>query len=692
MPEILIPGSGTAFSVIHTVLGLGITAVFLFLIYSRIYKLVLQGKPENRFDNLGQRALTFVREVLGHKTQLLRPAAGIVHLIFFYGFVALCLSILNFILSGYGNYHIPFTIHYTWYHVVVDTVIFLTLLALIFAFTRRLIIKPKELELSRHAIYILALITLMVISDLMIFGAEIRMGESYPGAWLGNIAAGVWGFFGVGQGDVPSVISAYVFSWWLHYFVFLTFLIFLPISKHQHVFTFIFNTIGARLEPMGTLKEIPDIEEQESWGVNSIPEFTWKQLMDALTCQECGRCDLVCPANVTGKLLSPKNLHLKIKNSMNIEGYHPPGTENRAAIIGDNKIQMSQEEIWACTTCGACEFECPVMNEHLQKIVDLRRHLTLMEGDIPEEGQLALQNIENNSNPWGIGYSDRANWTQGLDIPVFGDGVGDDIEYCFYVGCANSFDERSKKIAIAMVTILRTAGVKFAILGVEEQCCGDSARRMGNEYLYQTLAKKNMETMSGYGIRKIVTTCPHGFNTLKNEYGQFTNDIKKENPGFTWDVDVKHSSELIWELIQSGKLKIERKLDTKSVFHDSCYLGRHNLIYDEPRNILKAIGVDIVEMERSYGRSFCCGAGGGTMWFEESKGHERINNNRSKEASELGVNKCAVNCPFCLTMFEDGMKDLKKEEDVRVLDITELVLMAIEKPVKEELATTELES
>ena len=691
MPEILIPGSGTTFSVVHSIIGFGITVVFVYLIYTRIYRLVFQGQPENRFDRFPERLLTFVREVFGHKKHLLRPAAGIAHLVFFYGFVALCLSILNFILSGYGDYHIPFTIHYAWYHVVVDTVIFLTLLALIYAFARRLITKPKELELSRHALYILGLITLMVVSDLMIFGAEIRMGESLPGAWFSNIVANGWGFLGIGQGDDPSVINAYVISWWLHFLVFLTFLIVLPISKHQHVFTFILNTIGARLEPMGTLKEIPEIEEQESWGVNTIPEFTWKQLMDALTCQECGRCDLVCPANVTGKLLSPKNLHLKIKNTMNADGYHPPGTENRAAVIGESKIQMSPEELWACTTCGGCEFECPVMNEHLQKIVDLRRYLTLMEGDIPEEGQLALQNIENNSNPWGIGYSERANWTTDLDIPVFGDGVSEDTEYCYYVGCANSFDERNKRIAVAMVNILKAAGVKFAILGVEEQCCGDTPRRMGNEYLYQTLAKKNMEIMAGYGIKKIVATCPHGFNTIKNEYCQFENDIKKEKPDFSWDVEVKHSSELIWELIEGGKLKIERKLDMKSVFHDSCYLGRHNLIYDEPRNILKAIGIDVIEMERSYGRSFCCGAGGGAMWMEESTGHERVNINRSREASDLGVDKCTVNCPYCLTMFEDGMKDLEKADDVQILDLTELVLMAIEKPVKEELASKELQ-
>ena len=692
MPEFLTPGSGTAFAILHIILSMVLIGVFVYYVYERIIKLISQGKPEIRWDRIGERILNVITIVLGQKKLLLRPAAGLIHILIFYGFLILSLTILNFLLSGFGDVHLPFTIGYAWYHFLTDTFILLVLFAMVYAFVRRLIVKPRELELSVQALIILALIAVMMITDLMISGAEIRMGAEMPGGYLSKLASVIWGALGIGEGHDSNALCAYSFSWWSHYAIFFGFLIFLPISKHQHIMTGFFNTFFARLNKMGTVQEIPGIEEQESWGVNTIPEYTWKQLLDAATCQECGRCEIVCPANITGKPLSPKKLHLDLKHLMIREGYKPPGTENRMALIGDGPEQQSFDEIWSCTTCGACEFDCPVMNEHIQKIVDMRRFLTLMEGNLPEEGQTALQNIETNSNPWGIGFDSRGDWAEGLDVPVYGDGVDEDVEYCFYVGCAGAFDERNKIIAQSMVKILKAAGIKFAILGVEEQCCGDSARRMGNEYLYQTLAKQNMETMAGYGIKKIITCCPHGFNTIKNEYPQFINEIKKESPDFCWDIEVKHATELIWELIQNGKLKIKRKLETRTVYHDSCYLGRHNSIYDPPREILKAIGVEVGEMARNYGRSFCCGAGGGQMWLEESLGHERVNINRTREAVETGFEKCAVNCPFCLTMFEDSIKDLGKEEDVGVFDIVELVAQAIEKPREEEATIEDEES
>ena len=670
------PGSGLGFAIIEVILDLFFIGLFIYLIYERIIKLVSQGKPQIRWDRINDRIVNVITIVFGQKKLLLRPIAGIVHFFIFYGFIILSLTIINFLLDGFWHLHLPFTKGYGWYHFLMDSFILFVLLAMIYAFIRRLVIKPKEMEFSSQALIILGLIAAMMITDLMISGAEIRMGEEMPGGYLSILSADVWGGLGVGKGQEPSVMAAYAISWWLHYFIFFGFLIFLPISKHQHIMTAPLNTFFARLEPSGELKEIAGIEELESWGVDSIPEFTWKQLFDGVTCQECGRCDLVCPANITGKPLSPKKLHLDIKHSMLKEGYKKPG-EKRNPFIGTEKDQQSFDEIWSCTTCGACEYECPVMNEHVQKFVDLRRHMTLMEGNLPEEGQTALQNIENNSNPWGIGFNKRAEWAEGLDVPVYANGSGADAEYCFYVGCAGAFDERNKKIANAMVKILKAANVKFAILGAEELCCGDSPRRMGNEYLYQTLAKGNMNIMAGYGIRKIITCCPHGYNTIKNEYPQFIDEIRKESPDFKWDVTVKHASELIWELIQTGRLKLSKKLDLSVVFHDSCYLGRHNSLYMPPRKILKAIGVNITEMNRSFGRSFCCGAGGGRMWLEEKLGNERVMANRTREAFKTGVKLACVSCPFCMTMFEDGAKDLGEECDMRVMDVIELVADAL---------------
>ncbi len=672
----LMPGSGLFFAVLEIVLSAAAIIIFFRLVYERIIKLLSQGQSEIRWDNLADRVKAVVVNVLGQNKLLLRNPAGIVHFFIFWGFMLLGLTIANFLLDGLWHMHLPFTKGYFWYHFVMDTFILLVLLAMGWALYRRLVLKPKEMELSGQAIMILSLISAMMITDLMISGAEILKGEAMPGGYMSALAAGVWSALGVGK---EGAKYAYAVSWWLHFFVFFGFLNFLPLSKHQHIMTAPFNVFFSSLQPKGRVQYIPGLEERETWGVNTIPEFTWKQLLDGVTCQECGRCELVCPANFTGKPLSPKKLHLDIKHLMLEEGYLEAGAD-RKAVIGEGENQITKDELWACTNCGACVYECPVMNEHIQKIIDLRRYLTLMEGDLPSEGQVALQNMEKNSNPWGVGFDKRAEWAEGLDVPVYGAGVDEDVEYCFYVGCAGAFDDRNKKIARGMAKILKAAGVKFAILGQEEQCCGDSARRLGNEYLYQILATTNMQAMYTYGVKKIVTCCPHGFNTIKNEYPQFeqvTRDAM-EDPEFKWNVEVKHSTELIWELIQSGRLQIPKTLDMTVTLHDSCFLGRHNDIYDAPRNILSALGVTLREMERREGRSFCCGAGGGRMWLEEHHGHEKIFIERSREAVNTGVKEVAVACPFCLTMFEDGIKNLEKDEEVKTYDLVELVAMAIE--------------
>lgn len=690
----LMPGSGPFFAALEVVLAAAAVVLFFYLVYIRIIKMLRQGGTENevRWAQVPARIMSVVVNVLGQRKLLLRTTPGVVHFFIFWGFMILGLTIVNFLLSGIPKpgfldgiiegdvLALPFTKGYAWYHFTMDTFILLVLLAMGYAFFRRLVIRPKEMELSGQALVILSLISAMMVTDLMISGAEIRMGEHLPGGYLSKLTASVWAMLSVDEGPDSKADLAYALSWWLHFFVFFGFLNFLPISKHQHIMTAPFNVFFSTLEPKGRVQYIPGLEDRETWGVNTIPELTWKQLLDGVTCQECGRCDLVCPANFTGKPLSPKQLHLSIKHMMLHEGFKEAGAEREPLIGDDPDRQVSKDQLWSCTTCRACMYECPVTNEHIQKFVDMRRYLTLMEGDLPSEGQVALQNMEKNSNPWGVGFDKRAEWAEGLEVPVYAQGAPEDTEYCFYVGCAGAFDDRNKKIARGMARILKAAGVKFAILGTEEQCCGDSARRLGNEYLYQIMASQNMYTMYNYGVKKIVTCCPHGFNTIKNEYPQFVEVTRTsmEDPEFKWEVEVRHSTELIWELIQSGRLKIPRKLDMSVTLHDSCYLGRHNDVYDAPRNIIRALGVTVKEMERSYGRSFCCGAGGGRMWLEEHLGHEKIFIDRSREAVNLGVKEVAVACPFCLTMFEDGIKQLEKEESVKTYDIVELVAMAIE--------------
>jgi Fe-S oxidoreductase len=702
----LVPGSGPFFAVVQGILMIAGSVAFVYLVWDRIIKLLRQGQPDIRWEEVNDRVMAVVINVLGQKKLLLRKTPGVAHFLIFWGFMLLGLTIANFLMAGIGM-HLPFTVGHGWYHFTMDTFILVVLLMMGWAFYRRLVLKPKEMELSNQALMILSLICLMMITDLMISGAEylIAIGDAGNSAlafedqnhaaaivdgmawgYMTRIAAGVWSILGVGTGSESGATLAYAFSWWFHFAVFFGFLNFLPLSKHQHIMTAPFNVFFSRLSPKGRVEYIEGLEERETWGVNSIPEFTWKQLLDGVTCQECGRCEVVCPANYTGKPLSPKKLHLDIKHLMIEEGLKEEGAE-RKPVIGEEENQISHHEIWSCTTCGACVYECPVMNEHIQKFVDLRRYLTLMEGDLPSEGALALQNVEKNSNPWGIGYDKRGEWADEAGVPQMG-AVSDpsEIEYLFYVGCAGSFDDRNKKISRSFTKILDAAGVKYAVLGMEEQCCGDTARRLGNEYLYQILASTNMYTMYSYGVKKIVTCCPHGYNTIKNEYPQFVQVTRdaNEDPDFQWDVEVFHSSEVIWDLIKTGRLKLPKTVDKTLTFHDSCYLGRHNDIYEAPRNILRSLGVKIREMDRCEGRSFCCGAGGGRMWLEEDLGHEKIFVERSREAVNLGVKDIAVACPFCLTMFEDGVKILEKDEEVKTFDITELVAMALEEAAKDE--------
>jgi Fe-S oxidoreductase len=411
-----------------------------------------------------------------------------------------------------------------------------------------------------------------------------------------------------------------------------------------------------------------DMEEAETFGISKITEFSWKHLLDLYACTECGRCTDICPASSSGKSLKPFDLIHNLREHLLASGNELLGKKEGGkcpAMIGE---VVTEDEIWACTNCMACMEVCPVAIEHIDKITGMRQYKVLMEADFAQELQLTYRNMENNSNPWGIGAHMRADWAKELDVKLLSE--DSDVEYLYYVGCSGSFDDRGKKTAIAFAKILKAAGISFGILGTEEGCCGDSAMRGGNEYLYQILAQMNIEVMNGYGVKKIITTCPHGYNILKKDY-----------PNFGGNYEVYHHTEILADLITHGKIKLNKPVSGLFTYHDPCFLGRYNGIYDQPRNVLSAIpGMKLVEMERNRDKSFCCGAGGARMWMKEDIG-ERINDMRTDQAIEVKAEKIAVACPFCLTMMSDGIKDRGMEEKMEALDIAEIVWDAMDMEV-----------
>jgi len=402
------------------------------------------------------------------------------------------------------------------------------------------------------------------------------------------------------------------------------------------------------------------MENQETFGVSKAEEFTWRQLLDADACTRCGRCQDNCPAHLSEKPLSPKKLIQDLKTNLLLSAkalQKENPDEQRKNLIGES---ISEDELWACTTCLACQESCPVFVEQVQKVVDLRRYLVLMEAKFPQEITPMFKNLETNYNPWAFGFASRGDWAKDLEVKLLSEDKNVDI--LFWVGCSGSYDDRNKKVSQALVKILRAANINFGILGQEEKCCGEPARRMGNEYLGQMLIQENIEILKNYGVKKILFACPHGYNTFKNEYPQFGGEYQ-----------VYHHTDFILDLIQSGKIKITKKIDENITYHDSCYLGRYNDIYDSPREILKRIlEGKIKEMERRREKSFCCGAGGGRMWMEENLG-KRINQLRVKQAQETEAKTIASACPYCLTMLSDGIKEIGLEEKLEVNDIAELV-------------------
>ncbi|MEJ2581912.1 MAG: (Fe-S)-binding protein [Acidobacteriota bacterium] len=470
--------------------------------------------------------------------------------------------------------------------------------------------------------------------------------------------------------ESASLQTIYGWSWWIHLITLFVFANELPYSKHFHVYTSLLNSFFANLEAPGKLPamDLEDIDEDTTFGISTVTDFTWKQMLDMYTCTECGRCREFCPTTLTHKPLQPVLFLKAVRNQLYSEQSTILGAPGDGNHQSENELVpavVDPEVIWACTTCRWCERACPLDITYVDKLVEMRRNLVLEKAEFPEEAQPAFRGYEVNGNPWQLPPEERGNWAEGLEVPLVSEAAGD-FEYLFFVGSPGSYDDHGKKVSEAFVKILRKAGVRIAILGPEEASTGDAPRRLGNEYLFQMLAQQNIETMNGYGIKKIVTNCPHAFNTLAHEY-----------PEFGGDYEVVHGTQLVAELVRAGRVKLTGNLDIDLAFHDPCYLGRTNGEYDAPRFLLNAIpGVRVREAELNRERSMCCGAGGGRMWLEEKIG-ERINQTRFSQLEASGTSEVAVACPYCFSMLSDAQNELGRES-VSTYDVIELVAKSLD--------------
>ncbi len=639
--------------------------------YNRVVRLIRQGKPEARFDHPVQRLMGALVIVLGQRKVLQRvPAgdwAGIGHATIFWGFLTLLFSYGIFIFAASAWRHLPEKLFTETgvrvYATYLDILAVVLLVMLSWALIRRWAVKPHRLsfDLTRNSD---ALITVGLIAGLMITAIlthSFYVAEGGTGPEADVIIGGLLGdwFTNLGLGVGAANILQAVF-WWSHLALILGFSMYIPFSKHMHMFAAPANAFFRSLEPRGTLPTI-DLENTERFGAGRVQDFTWKQLLDGYACAVCGRCSDACPANQTGKLLSPMHIVEGLKEHMVSIGHQGPRNPEHvepAPLIGH---AISEQAIWDCVSCGACMEECPVVVEHIPTIVDLRRNLVLEESKVPETAMNALLSLEQRGHPWRGTQFSRTDWAEGLGVPTLAEKP--DAEILFWVGCTAALEQRSQGVARSMAKVLKRAGVDFAILGDEETCTGDPARRLGNEYLFQTLAQQNIETLTRYGVKKVVTICPHCFNTMRNEYPQFGGNF-----------EVLHYSQLIDELIQQGRVKPVKTVNTTMAYHDSCFLGRHNGVYDQPRKIAKAIpGLTLIEMSpRCRERGFCCGAGGGHMWLEESQG-PRINHVRTDHFLETQADTIGVSCPYCLQMLTEGIQAKGLENEKQSRDVLEIL-------------------
>lgn len=689
-------------------LFIGITALALaFFSYNaqRLVRYMMSvGKPDDRLNAPATRIKNLLLIGIGQTKILRDPKAGVLHAFVFWGFVILTAGTGEIILGGlfpgftYGRI-LPTPV-YNLYQLSQEGFAVLVLAAVGALLYRRLVVKPKRLQGDKvhagDAIFILSMIAMLMVS-LISLGAFDAALDPVNAMTIFKPVSAVVSHAVSGLSPDALEVGRSV-SWWAHALLILAFLNYLPYSKHLHVLTSLPNTYLSNTSGPGAkgVMRFMDLEAEnaEQFGASDVNHLTWKNLLDGYSCTECGRCTAVCPANITGKPLSPRKIIINTRERLMElaplatgdfgEFVHPhlalgEGADARGAgetpvaalehRLLDNYI--TEDELWACTSCRACVQECPVSIDQLDIIMELRRDLVLMESRFPEEVQPAFEAMERNGSPWSFNPGDRAKWADGMDIPTMAELVerGERPDVLFWVGCMGSFDDRAKKIAVAFARILQAANVKFAILGQEEKCNGDPARRMGNEYLYQMLAKENIETLDKYGVKTVVTSCPHCFHQIGNEYPQLGGHY-----------EVIHHSTYIERLLLDERIPLLHTDEGHKLtiaYHDSCYLGRYNDVYDAPREALKRAlpVVTIVEPERSRSRGLCCGAGGGRMFMEERTG-KRINIERSEELLATGADALAVACPFCMTMIRDGVT--AKESSVPVYDIAEVVAQQLD--------------
>jgi len=627
-----------------------------------LYGLLRLGKPVNRTDQVGKRLKGFGVHVLGQGRLLKDFWPGLMHFTIFWGFVILTLGTIEFFGKGFSDrFSLPL-VSETPIHLVLQDLFDVAVLAAVsYAAWRRLVSKVARLTLSTEGLVILALIAGLMVTDLLADGARTTLAPAAQDPWspVGLALSGL--FVPLSRGATQGL---YEIFWWSHLAILLGFMVWLPYSKHLHIMAAPFNVFFRPLTPKGEFRSM-DLEASETFGVSQLTEFTWKDLFDLYNCTECGRCTSVCPATASGKRLDPKLLILDLQEHLFhtgprlLEG-NGGGAGNGKAMVGE---VITDDVLWACTTCLACVQACPVFIEHVPKIVDMRRHLVLSESRFPEELKPTFRNLEANGNPWQLSASTRADWAADLGVKLMG---AEEAEYLYWVGCYGSFDQRNRKVARAIVRVLQAAGVDFAILGNEERCTGEPARRVGNEYLFQMLAQGNIETLRKYRFQTIITACPHCFNTMTNEYPQFGAEFR-----------VIHHTQLIDQLIRAGRLHVRRELTRAVSYHDPCYLGRYNDIYSAPRDVLRSLcQKDLVEMHLHKEKGFCCGGGGGRVWLEEHEGR-RVNHLRVEQALAVNPDILASACPFCLTMFEDGVRSKGVTDRLATRDIAELVADAL---------------
>ena len=675
-------------------------AVYLFvqLVYTR-YLFVKLGKKAEFEPSFKERINAVLVNGFGQRKLFKDKKSGLMHLVLFYTFFIIQVGLIELIIKGFiKGYEFPFGDGHKYFSLLQEWATFLMLLAVVYGFYRRYGEKLKRLQWKRDgkAAFVYIALCTLTLSILLTLGFETIMLDHEPNLTYAPFSGSIALLFS-GIGSTAGTMLFYI-SWWLHMITVFSFMVFVPQSKQAHELFAMFNIFFKKVGPVGKLKKI-DFEEEdvEEYGVGKIQDFTQAQLIDLYACAECGRCTNMCPASVTGKTLSPMDLIVKLRDHLTntgaavtskspwVPGFAFAGTQGNQlammsrtsgateaaatleyspSLIGD---VITEEEIWACTTCRNCEDQCPVMNEHVDKIIDLRRYLVLTEGKLDADAQRAMQNIERQGNPWGLNRKEKENWRdlrEDVTIPTVKElkKQGEEFDYLFWVGSMGSYDNRSQKIALSFAKLLNEAGVKFAILGSKEKNSGDTARRLGNEFLFQELATKNIEEFEKNDVKKIVTIDPHAYNTFKNEY-----------PDFGLEAEVYHHTELLAELVKEGRLVPKNEVNETITFHDSCYLGRYNEVYDPPREILKSIpGVKLIEMERSRENAMCCGAGGGRMWMEEDTG-QRVNVARTQQALAVSPSIIGSGCPYCLTMLSDGTKAEEVEESVQTLDIVEIL-------------------